>query len=83
MADISKIKVPGGSEYDIKDTTARGTATTANSKATSAINAANSAYNSAAAARTRATDAYSLAGSAVPTSNIITTAQIEMNFSML
>ena len=77
MADISKIKVPGGSEYDIKDTTARGTATTANSKATSAINAANSAYNSAASARTRANDAYSLAESAVPTSSIITTAQIE------
>ena len=29
MADISKIKTPNGTEYDIKDTVARGTANTA------------------------------------------------------
>lgn len=63
MADISKIILPSGSEYDIKDTTARGTATTAMSVAGSANSRANSAYN--------------LANAAVPASSIITTAQIE------
>lgn len=77
MADISKIILPSGSEYDIKDTTARSNATSAMGAAGSANSRANSAYSLASAAQTRANNAYNLANAAVPTSSIITTAQIE------
>lgn len=70
MADISKIILPSGSEYDIKDTTARSNATSAMGAAGSANSRANSAYN-------LANSAYNLANAAVPASSIITTAQIE------
>lgn len=70
MADISKIILPSGSEYDIKDTTARGNATSAMGAAGSANSRANSAYN-------LANSAYTLANAAVPASSVITTAQIE------
>lgn len=43
MADISKIKVPGGSEYDIKDAAARTSATTAVATADNALTVANAA----------------------------------------
>lgn len=77
MADISKIILPSGSEYDVKDTTARSNATSAIATAGSANSRANSAYNLAYSAQTRANNAYSLAESAVPATSIITDAQIE------
>lgn len=70
MADISKIILPSGSEYDIKDTTARGDASAAMGVAGGANSRANSAYS-------LANSAYNLANAAVPASSIITTAQIE------
>lgn len=43
MADISKINLPNGSEYDVKDTTARTTASAAQTRANSAYSLADSA----------------------------------------
>jgi len=70
MADISKIILPSGSEYDIKDMTARGDASAAMGVAGGANSRANSAYS-------LANSAYNLANAAVPASSVITTAQIE------
>lgn len=43
MADISKIILPDATEYDIKDSTARASATTAAATASNALTVANAA----------------------------------------
>ena len=76
MADISKIKVPGGSEYDIKDSIARNACTNLNNRVTNVEADASTAYNLSSSALSKAESAINLANQAVPTASYITTAQI-------